>query len=156
MTYLINSGRTVRVTVTPTITAGAYSASDVVGGLLTFTLADTHGAAGVVRAVRIVDGDNEKAACKLYLFDSVPSTLADNAAFDFTDDAANLAKCAGRVSIAAADYVTVGADAAAWKEDLAVEFDTPTGVLYGYLVCDATPSYGATSDLSITLTAYLL
>lgn len=156
MTRSVNVNKTVTVTVTPTITAGAYSANDVVGGLLTFTLADSNGASGIVRSARIVDGDNEKAACKLYLFSSAPQSLADNAAFDFTDDAANLAKCVGRISFANADYVTVGADAAVWAKSQDIDFDTETGVLYGYLVCDATPTYGNAADLSITLNVSLL
>ena len=149
-----NSDRPSKSTVTPTITAGAYSAGDVVGGLLTFTLANTRGADGIVRSVRIADGDNEKAACKLWLFAEQPITIADNAAFAPTDN--DISKCVGVIAFAAADYTTASANAFAAKHERGIDFTDTNGTLWGYLVADATPTYGTTTDLTITITTYLL
>lgn len=139
----------VEVTVTPTITAGAYSAGDVVGGLLTF---DVSGASGVfsLKSVRIADDDNEKAACHLYLFNSAPTSIADNAAF--APVIADLKKLVADVAVASAVFSTLNGNAVALKEALTAIFTVPAGKLYGYLVCDATPTYTATTDLAIQLT----
>src|SRR5574343_384011 len=99
--------------VVPVITAGAYSANDVVGGLLTFQLAPeapagVNPASGFVRVVTISDDDNEKAALELHLFREAPTVIADNAAFAPTF--ADLKKRVGSVVIAAGDYVTINSN----------------------------------------------
>lgn len=131
------------------ITAGAYSANDVVGGLLTF---DVHsaGGGGVIRQVILCDDDGEAAACKLYFFNAAPSSIADNGAYAPTF--ADLKKRVGaRVAIAAADYNTFSGNSIAVKSDLSIEYATDGGKLYAYLVCDATPTYSATTDLYLRL-----
>ena len=145
--------------VVPVITAGAYSANDVVGGLLTFQLAPeapagVNPASGFVVVVTISDDDNEKAALELHLFREAPTAIADNAAFAPTF--ADLKKRIGSVAIAAGDYVTINSNAQAVKSGIEMEFYAPNGVLYGYLVATGTPTYSATSDLAIALTAYLI
>lgn len=147
------------VSTTPTITAGAYSANDVVGGLLTFQLqppplAGTTPCNGFLRIVSVVDDDNEKAACKLHLFRAQPSAIADNAAF--APSLADLQKRIGVVTIAAADYVTINSNAQALETGLEMEFEATGGNLYAYLVCDATPTYTAATDLTIAITCLLL
>lgn len=142
--------RILEVTVTPTITAGAYSAADVVGGLLTFNLQSPSGC-GYIDAVRIVDDDDEKAASKLYLFNAVPTTIADNAALAGLA-LADLKKLIGVVTIASASFITINSNAHFINNGLTIPYTTQTGALYGYLVCDATPTYTAVTDLAITLT----
>lgn len=76
-----------RVSVTPTVTAGAYSAGDIVGGLLQFSNAfsDSH-KKGRVKSVAIADLANQTATYDLVFFKSVPATTyTDNAAFDPSD-----------------------------------------------------------------------
>ena len=142
-----------QATVTPTIDTDAYSASDVVGGLLTFNVHSPSGV-GILDNLRIVDDDNEKAACKLYLFNDVPSTIADDAAFAPT--VADLKKLIAIVSVAADDYTELNSNAVAFvniNENDAVMYSADgKGNLYGYLVCDATPTYAAATDLTLTLT----
>ncbi len=140
--------KVVEATSTPTITAGAYSAGDVVGGRLSFSLQAASGV-WLLKSVRIADDDNEKAACKLYLFNSAPTSIADNAAF--APAIADLQALVAIVTVAAADFSTINSNAVALKESLASVFVVPGGTLYGYLVCDATPTYTATTDLAITL-----
>lgn len=138
-----------QVTVNPTITAGIYSAADVVGGLLTFDVGSPSGVL-LLKSVRIVDDDNEKAACKLWLYNAIPTAFADNEAH--APVVADLKKLVAIVTIAAADFTTINGNAVALEEDLTSMCTTVNGRLYGYLVCDATPTYTATTDLSITLT----
>ncbi|MDX2163040.1 MAG: hypothetical protein SF162_17115 [bacterium] len=136
---------------TPAITAGAYSAGDVVGGLLVFAL-HSAGGGGVVRRLVIIDGDNERAAGRLFLFNGPPAAVVDNAPFAPTR--ADLNKLVGVIAVSAADYTTVNSRAFALIRDLSIEFTAPDGRLYGYFVCDATPVYTTTGDLTLRLTAW--
>lgn len=142
------------VSVRPTITAGAYSANDVVGGRLDFTI-PWKAAGGFVDSVRIVDDANQKAAMTLYLFSRVPTAIADNAAFAPT--VADLQALAGTIAIAATDYVTLNNNAVAIKRlnsDGAISFWCPDGILYGYAVVSGTPTYANAADLQFELRMY--
>lgn len=140
--------RLIEKTVAPTVTAGAYSANDVVGGVLTF---DVSSASGVLllKTLRIVDDGDVKAAGTLWLFNSAPTSFADNAAF--APVIADLKKVIGKVAVVAGDYTTVNGNAIALLEDQTDVFKVDGGTLYGYFVCSGTPTYGATTDLTITL-----
>lgn len=148
----------------PVITAGAYSANDVVGGLLsfgdtmegrvTFGGINQPGAAGTIRRLSIVDDDNEKAALKLWLFNAAPTAFLDNAAF--APLIADLDKVITIIPIATTDYTTVNANAIGLVENLGRSFRLATdGPLYGYLVTDATPTYAAVTDLIIKLLVWM-
>lgn len=135
--------------VTPTIDDDAYSANDVVGGLLTFNVTSSSGC-GIINALRIADDDDEKAALTLYLFNDVPTTIADDAAF--APAIADLKKLIAKIEIAADDYTTVNSNAYALIQDLNEVYKAAgTGNLYGYLVCTATPTYTAATNLTLTL-----
>ena len=138
----------VRATVAPTITAGAYSAGDVVGGLLTFDVSGAPEGSLLTRAL-LVDDDNEKPELTLYLFNAAPTTIADADAF--APAVADLKKLITKIVFAVADYVTVNSNAYALKEDLNDLIPANTGYVYGYLVCTATPTYTASSDLWVSL-----
>lgn len=76
-----------RVSVSPTVTAGAYTAGDIVGGLLEFSNAfsDTY-KKGRIKSVAIADKADQSATYDLVFFKSVPAgTYTDNAAFDPSD-----------------------------------------------------------------------
>lgn len=142
-----------RIALSPTISAGAYSAGDVVGGLLEFPI--PRNSCGFIRGVEITDDDNEKAACKLHLFTSRPTAFADNAAFAPTiDDLKNLF---ASIAIGAADYVTINGNAKAIvSTNTSLDFEVQNfPQVFGYLVCDATPTYTATTDLTIHVRFFL-
>lgn len=138
------------ITVSPTITAGAYSALDVVGGLLTFSLAGFTSNSGLVVSAKVDDDDGENAALVLHLFETLPTTVADNAAFSGVTFA-NQIGIFSKASFAAADYTAVGANSYNLVTDLNDAFNTTLGNLYGYLVCTATPTYTATTDIKVTI-----
>lgn len=144
------SKRIIEVSLTPTITAGAYSANDVVGGRLAFAVPSASGA-GFVRAVRVVDDDDEKAASKLYLFSAAPTSINDNAAVSALV-LADLKKLIGVVTIANASFASINSNAYLISGGLSIPYTTTDGYLYAYLTCDATPTYTAVTDLTITLT----
>ena len=150
--------RTITIDVTPTITAGAYSANDVIGGLQTISI--TAGRGGVIRRINIADDDSEAAAMKLYIFDQLPTTtIADNAAF--APVIADLKKLIDVVTIVTGDYVTVNSNDYVIKKDLNIDYDADnptdavTSTFYVYAVVTATPTYTATSDLTFRYTVWI-
>lgn len=158
MSYTYKENRVFDKKVTPTITAGAYSANDVVGGLLEFPVDGTKDSGLIVR-VQIVDAGNVKAACKLYLFTEKPNVIVDNGAF--APNRAAQEAMLGPIPVAAADYVTINSIGRAShpptvSDNLAIPFKLGSaGILYGYLVCDATPTYIAINNLTIRIIGVL-
>lgn len=130
------------------VTAGAYSANDVVGGVQTARI-DCPSGYAELKLVRIGDDADVKAASKLYLFNAEPTTIADNGAFAPT--IADLRLLAGVVAIASADYASVNSNAHMVKNGLSVLLPVPNNRLWWYLTCDATPTYAATTDLTLLL-----
>lgn len=145
--YLMNRTKTIEVDLT--ISTSAYSAGDVVGGLITLDV-ESLGGGGIIRRVMLIDDDDEKAAMKLHLFDSEPTTIANDAAY--APAIGDLQAQIGTVEISASDYTTYNGNALAIKDGLAIEFSATT--LYAYLVCDATPTYTAAGDLTLRVTVW--
>lgn len=140
---------------TLTITAGAYSAGDVVGGLLSLAV-QSAGGGGTIRRVVLVDDDNEKAALTLYFFTDAPTEIADNA--PFAPVIADLKKLISTLDIAATDYVTLNGNAVAIKSSFdPIDYVTPTGKLYIYIVTPtgSTPTYGAVGDLMLRVDVWV-
>lgn len=140
------------ISVTPTITAGAYAAGDAVGGLLTFAnAASVYKGDGRVTKVVISDKGAQKAALDLYLFDRTFTETADNAAWDPTD--ADILNQIGVIHILAAEYGQ-GADNAVSSTDCDLDFVLVSGgtSLFGQLVAVGTPTYASTSDIQVTIT----
>ena len=140
-------GKQISYSVELVITAGAYVADDVVGGLITLGLT-TAGGGGIIRRVRIFDADDEKADLDLYFFDSLPAAIADNAAFAGGLASADKMAHIKKVAVAAADYVSIASEAIAIKDGLEIDF---SGAVYLYIVTatGSTPTYTATDDLTI-------
>ena len=135
------------VTVTPTITAGAYGAGDVVGGVQEIPV---NSYSGVIKQINVTDDNDVKAEITLYFFNAVPTAILDNAAY--APAIADLKKMVGLVVVAAANYTTVNGNAWAFKAGSAVDIGyalAESGVpkLYMYAVCTATPTYAAVTDL---------
>jgi hypothetical protein len=151
-------GRQKTVEAALTIDDDAYTANDVVGGLITFDVSNAAGS-GIVRWARLVDDDNEKAELTLYLFDTSPTAILDDAAF--APVVADLKNYIGKILFEAADYETINSNAVAMighgvsTDLLNIDFKTDTGKIYGYLVATATPTYTAVTDLHVSLGVWL-
>lgn len=134
-----------------TTTAGAYTALDVVGGLITFTgiTANQPGKAEI-REIILYDNDYEAKAMTLYLFDSAPTSIADNDAF--TLSAADLRKlCCTPIPLVThkPTGATVGVT---YASELSRPIKTDGDAkLYGYLVAEVAPTYTATDSLRLAL-----
>lgn len=146
-------GNSNSVSVTPTITAGAYVAGNCVGGILTLTNLLRVGGpgTGIWQSMLVIDKGNQKAPLDVLLFDSNPSggTYTDHVAISsLTTD---LSKLIRRVSIAATDYVTVNGVAIADLSSIAriIKGAAAATTLYAVLNTSGTPTYASTSDLTV-------
>jgi hypothetical protein len=145
----IMAGPPIRIAQTPTISTGIYAAGDAVGGLLTFTGAARYsGGGGIIQSVAILDLDQERAPLELVLFNQSFTNSADNAAFDPSD--ADLANIVAVIPIS--QWFNFFDNAVGVAANLAVPFQLAgTANLFGQLVTRGTPTYTATSDISVIL-----
>lgn len=121
-------GKTVVPFVKPTITAGAYSANDAVGGVMTFPVGNGPRRSGIIAGATLIDCDAEGAALNLFLFSHNITSVADNAAFDPTD--AEMLRCIGVISFGASDYASAASlSSVAHLSGLAIPFVCPWGSL---------------------------
>lgn len=147
--------RNKRTSVTPTIGTDAYTAGDVVGGLMTFAVGGV-GLSGSIRSVIVVDDHSQEEQYELYFFYALPSTIADDAAFAPT--LADLKKLVSTVTLATADWTTLNSNDVAilgGHEDTAMDipFTSEDGNLYLYAVATDTPDQNAATDLTFIVTA---
>jgi hypothetical protein len=147
----------VEVTVTPTITAGAYTAGDALGGRLDFAgvIRAAGARASVITKVVITDDAAQLAPIDIVFFNTIFTATADNAPFDPTD--ADLANCIGYVDIAATDYANFNDNAVAAKSSglrMPFPFVLAPGdtTLTAQMVVRAAPTYVATDDLTVKIT----
>lgn len=135
------------------VTVGAYTAGDVIGGLLKFPNAfNSLPGKGELRGVTLFDNAKQAKALTLFLYKSAPSTIADNAAFD--PSAADARLLVAQVPLVAhKNYsgATIGYTYAAniaipvWAEG------SDGQALFAYLVADVAPTYAAPDDLTLRL-----
>lgn len=144
-------GNTAVIRSNPTITGGAYSANDVVGGELTLTGAmRKSGGSGVLQSITVHDKDSESAALEFYFFQSAPgAAISDNGAFAWTDTDEDL--FLGMVQVFAGDYVTRGGDVFAVVRNIGLPVvASGSADLFLYIVCTGAPTFASTSDLTFT------
>jgi len=132
----------------------AYTAGDVVGGLLTSDAIRQREGAGYIAWVRLVDDDDQAEGYSLYCYYEVPSTIADDAAFAPLE--ADWTKTFTTITIAAADYDQAGDDAAVLSDGADAASGKyhffpvlATGKLNFYLVATTTPDYTDADDLTM-------
>jgi hypothetical protein len=141
---------------TPTITAGAYTAGDALGGLLTFAnAARVAGGRGEIVKVTIIDDAKQSAPIDIVLFDRTLTATADNSPFDPSD--ADLQNCLGYISVAATDYAEFNDNGTATKASglqMPFAYDLAGGVtsLFGQLVIRNGDTYAATDDITVKIT----
>jgi len=147
-------GTTAQVSPTVTVsTSPAYPAGDCVGGKLTLSgIARVSGKAALLQSLFLIDTSNQKAALELIIFNADPSstTFTDNSALSI--NSADVGKIVRRISIAASDYVTIDTKAFA---DLTISgkvLKPASGTdMYAALVAVGTPTYAATTALTLNL-----
>jgi len=134
-------------------TGAAYTAGDVLGGLLTFDVHIASGS-GVLNRLRIVDVDQVKAPGTLHLFDDAPTVITDDAAYATSITAADLLNEIMQVAVVGGDYKdtgAIGSSAFLWFEWVA--YIAGTGNLFAYFVCSGTPTFTTATALQFSLHA---
>ena len=132
---------------TPTVTAGAYTANDNVGGLLTFAnAARVSGGTGVIKQITIVDDASQSADLELWLLDQTFTAGADNAVW--TPVEAELHNLVTVISTTDGTWFTAGATGTVCVVEVARHYTLTGTSLFGRLVTRGTPTYVATDDVS--------
>ena len=141
-------GKVLKPSVSLTVDTDAYTANDVIGGLLTFDVSGTSINGLMLNTAIFVDAGDEGAALRLFLYDEVPSTFADDAAFAPT--AAD--RLLERAVVTFGTYISVNSISSQIVPDINNLFSTDNGKIYGYLVANgSTPNPGAATDYAIQL-----
>lgn len=149
---LMHYTKFINSSVNPTIDTDAYTANDVMGGLLSFDVSSLTVNGGLINQAILVDEDAVAADLTLYLFESTPATIADDAAF--APVIADMNKLVAVIAFADADKSTVNSIDYLIKEDINNVFTTTDGTLYGYLV-DGTGGTWTNAD-AITIRLYIV
>ena len=134
---------------TPTVTTGAYTAGDAVGGLLTFAnAARVSGGGGVVKDLIILDDAGQDVELELWIFDSTFTAMADNAAWAPSE--ADLRKLVGIISTSDGAWFAAGTPSAA-RVEASQRYDLTGTSMFGQLVTRETPTFAATDDISVII-----
>ena len=137
------------IALTPTITAGAYSAGDAVGGLLTFANAGRASAEGsVLTDVLLIDDAGQDAELELWLFDRTFGAIADNGAWAPTE--ADLENCIAVVSTVDGTWRAAGTPSVI-NIEVTRRIDITGTSLFGQIVTRGTPTYAAVDDLTVKI-----
>jgi len=132
---------------TPTVTAGAYSANDAVGGLLTFANAAlVAGGGGVTKDFLILDDNGQDAEMELWLFSETITAMADNA--PWAPSEADLRNLIAIISTSDGDWFAAGTPSVA-RIEVSQRYDCTGTSLFGQLVTRDTPSFAATDDVTV-------
>lgn len=141
-----------RFTVALTVTAGAYSSLDVVGGRL-----QLHGigAPPGIRLHSIVISDlaAQNIDYRVTILDAVPTDIADNAVFDIAD--ADLPKIIFDRTLDAPTYRKAYNDNSIHIMDgldVPLRSNEGDGDLWMFLSCIGAPTYAGTGDVDVLLT----
>ena len=137
------------ISLTPTITDGAYAANDAVGGLLTFADAATViGGGGVIKDLKIIDDAGQDAELELWLFNATFTAMADNDPWDPSQ--ADLRKLVAIISTASGSWFAAGTESAA-EIEVSKRYDLVGTSLFGQLVNRGTPTFVTVDDVTVIL-----
>lgn len=145
-----------RIQVTPTITNGAYTSGDCVGGLMTITgAARANGGTGTLLSLVVLDKTQaQRAPMDLLFFDSAVTSAGDNAPVAFSDG--DMAHLLGIVPLplynAAWPGTPLNSVSAVHGIYMAYVLDGGTSDLYCQAVLRSGPTYTSTSDLIFSFT----
>ena len=138
------------VSVTPTITAGAYTALDIVGAIQTIAAATrVSGEPTVLQSIVITDKAALTQAMTIWFFNANPAagTYTDNLALTIHDT--DLAMCVGFVKVAATDYASAAANSVATVRNIGLPLMPAATSLFAIAQATSTaPTYASTSDLT--------
>jgi hypothetical protein len=132
------------------ITTVAYASGQVMGGLILFPQGvRLVGEGASITKMFVIDRSSQKARFHVLFFDALPTlaTLTDHSPFSFSGDDV---KCAARVSVYAADWVTTSLDglSASSDCDAYIRNNENSLFLYAVVIAAAPAHYASASDLT--------
>lgn len=141
---------TADVSLTPTVTAGAYTAGNEVGGKLVFTNVFGGSLTGTLTDILVKCKSVQTTTYKLYLFSQNPTntTWTDKSAPAI--NALDLPYLLGVFTSGAADS-GLGTETTNQLDNINAALHSVDQNLYGVLVCVATPTYASTSDVTVSV-----
>ena len=147
---VVTVGGTSKVTVSPVITAGAYTTGNLVGPLMTFANALGVLQSGVLQSIRVASKTVQSAALTLHVFDTNPTNTTWT---DKTAPGINVAD----IPYLVGSYPLGGASSplgthTIWNLDgIGKGINAASTSLYGILTVTGTPTFGSTSDISVSI-----
>ena len=143
-------GSTAPATLSPTVTASAYTAGYVVGGLLNFTNVFPSDNSGTLNSISVSFNDVQTSQFLLYVFSANPT------ASTFTDHAAPVIALADRPKLLgvyqlAASNSGLGTNTIYNRDAIGKQITSTTAGIYAVLVTISTITPASTSDLTISL-----
>ena len=134
-------------TITPVVTAGLYSANDVIGGRQ--QLVGVH--AGLLESITISDLATQAVAYIVVFFSSVPTDIADNGTFDFAD--ADLPNVLAVVALATTDRFAFTDNSVSHVRNLGVPLKSTEadGDIWFMVYSTGAPTYVGTSDVTFNV-----
>jgi len=146
-------GKTVSVTVTPTVTASnAYGTNYVVGGLLTFANAFTSKGSGVIQSVTVTCKKVETSGFTFFPFNANPSNTTWTDAAVANINAADVSAMRNPIALSANSQL--GTCTVLSAVGLGQATAPGSTSLYGVLIANGalTNQFGSTSDITVTVT----
>lgn len=141
------------VAVAPTVTNGAYSAGDIMGGLMTFNAGHIAETPVLITGVQVVCKAAVTPNLRLMLFNADPSatTKTDNSAYSLV--AADAFKLIAAIDLSGETWSDHGTPNSIEKRNLAIVADVAadTNDLYGLLIDDTGVTLTSTSDIQVRL-----
>lgn len=142
-------GEGITISQTPAVTAGAYTANEAVGGLLTFANAGRASAlGGVIKDILILDDAGQDVELELWLFNATFTAMVDNAAWAPSE--ADLRKLVGIISTADGAWFAAGTPSVA-RVEASQRYDLVGTSLFGQLVTRGTPTFAAVDDVTVIM-----
>jgi hypothetical protein len=150
--YLTVRGYGFDVAVTPTVTNGAYSAGDIMGALMTFTVARANDEPVIITGAQVSCKADVKPALTLVLFNADPSstTKTDNAAWSL--NAADAFKVIGSIPFGSV-WTDHGTPNTIRADNLGIVAKPVSGgqAIYGILIDATGVTLTSTSDIQVRL-----
>jgi hypothetical protein len=141
------------VTAAPTVTAAsAYASGNAVGGLITLAAINRQSGASIyVQSVTVASKSAQTAQFDLVFFNANPtaSTCTDKTAFSVA--AADASKLAGVAHVS--DWTASAVGSVGQMQQPPIGVPVPVTTLYACLVTRGTPTFTATTDVSVTVFA---
>lgn len=148
------STQTVTASVTPTITASAYTTGQEIGGLMTFTsMARASAYSGVVQSIHVTWTTAQTTTIKLYLFNSNPSATTWTDKTTAAINASDIPKLIGVYTLSANDS-GLGTVTINNLDGIGKAFVLPSSgtTIYAVAVVVGTPTPASTSSMIVNIT----